>query len=208
MPKPSTTKRVDTYWAFATDEPFKDVAKRFGLSPNTLRAWWVANFGQQAFRERGRKLHVRAARKASLARVKPVQNGEKECSRCKRSKVLAEFCPRRQRNRSSWCLLCRRAYSRLYTKTWRRANQVQRKRLIASYKDRPCADCGGVFPPYVMDFDHVRGEKLMDVSAMTNWNLEKIISEIGKCEVVCSNCHRIRTHSRKQHFSPPPSEAY
>lgn len=58
-----------------------------------------------------------------------------------------------------------------------------------------CADCGGIFPPVCMDFDHVRGIKRADISYMVQktytWTV--IEEEIAKCELVCANCHRIRT---------------
>jgi hypothetical protein len=69
---------------------------------------------------------------------------------------------------------------------------------VDEMKSVPCMDCGGSFPPWVMDFDHVRGEKIGNVSALLNngcgW--EKIKQEIDKCDIVCSNCHRMRTYSR------------
>ena len=51
-------------------------------------------------------------------------------------------------------------------------------------------DCDGTFPPYVMDFDHVRGEKLYNVGEMGTHSLEGIIDEISKCDLICANCHR------------------
>jgi hypothetical protein len=59
-------------------------------------------------------------------------------------------------------------------------------------------DCGQTFPPYVMDFDHVRGEKKYNVGLMASsgYSLKMIAAEIQKCDLVCANCHRIRTHQR------------
>ena len=49
-----------------------------------------------------------------------------------------------------------------------------------------------------MDFDHVRGVKHKNVSELiSTLSKKKIDAEIAKCEIVCSNCHRIRTHIRK-----------
>lgn len=50
-----------------------------------------------------------------------------------------------------------------------------------------------------MDFDHVRGEKFANVSKMVNTceKLSRIEDEIAKCDLVCSNCHRIRTEKRR-----------
>jgi len=75
----------------------------------------------------------------------------------------------------------------------------QIKALVNSYKDKPCADCGDEFPLYVMDFDHRPGEeKIAGISSLVQFrvSIETLLKEIGKCDVVCANCHRIRTHSR------------
>ena len=62
----------------------------------------------------------------------------------------------------------------------------------------PCIDCGINYPYYVMDFDHVRGVKQANVMELVSTLSKKRIDlEIAKCEIVCSNCHRIRTHMRK-----------
>jgi lysyl-tRNA synthetase class I len=62
----------------------------------------------------------------------------------------------------------------------------------------PCLDCKLSYPYYVMDFDHVRGRKQKNVMELINTlSKKKIDEEIAKCEIVCSNCHRIRTHKRR-----------
>ena len=88
-----------------------------------------------------------------------------------------------------------------YTEVYQRAQKTyQRKRraLIDSFKSVPCMDCGVVYPPYVMDFDHLpENEKSFTIGSYLNRDLDKLMDEIEKCDVVCSNCHRIRTYSRK-----------
>jgi hypothetical protein len=71
---------------------------------------------------------------------------------------------------------------------------------VNKLKDRPCKDCKRKYPPYVMDFDHVKGRKAFAIGdgLRTGKSFEKIVAEIKKCELVCSNCHRIRTHTRRQ----------
>ena len=71
-----------------------------------------------------------------------------------------------------------------------------RRESINRFKDKPCTDCGVSYPPYVMDFDHVWGEKVAAISQMITWAWEDVQTEMAKCEVVCSNCHRQRTHER------------
>ncbi len=62
----------------------------------------------------------------------------------------------------------------------------------------PCVDCGINYPYYVMDFDHVRGVKHANVMELVSTlSKKRIDQEIAKCEIVCSNCHRIRTHMRR-----------
>lgn len=61
----------------------------------------------------------------------------------------------------------------------------------------PCADCGNKYPYWVMDFDHI-DEKSFGINSHTKVtrSLDKIKEEIAKCEIVCANCHRGRTHAR------------
>jgi hypothetical protein len=74
-----------------------------------------------------------------------------------------------------------------------RKTRDKRRGIVKSLKEVPCADCGKEYPHYVMDFDH-REDKLFDISsAMFRVGLQKLLDEIKKCEVVCSNCHRMRT---------------
>lgn len=69
--------------------------------------------------------------------------------------------------------------------------------ILNGLKNHPCADCGQSFPPYVMDFDHVIGEKVINISQLRSvCSPALLLSEIKKCEIVCANCHRIRTHKK------------
>lgn len=64
--------------------------------------------------------------------------------------------------------------------------------------ERGCADCGYRGHPTALQFDHLPGyKKRARVSIMLgSYPLHVIIDEITKCEVVCGNCHAIRTHER------------
>ena|ERR1041385_870618 len=77
--------------------------------------------------------------------------------------------------------------------------KVRLRHFIHAAKDKPCTDCKKKFPTYVMDFDHRPGErKLHQVGQLERRGSKRIIlEEIAKCDVVCSNCHRIRTHERR-----------
>jgi hypothetical protein len=80
----------------------------------------------------------------------------------------------------------------------RNARRMETRRKIAELKSVPCADCGGRFPYFVMDFDHKDdSDKLGNISQLVaHWSLARILVEIAKCDVVCANCHRIRTATR------------
>ena len=60
----------------------------------------------------------------------------------------------------------------------------------------PCMDCRGTFPPHVMDFDH-RDPKAKSFSLAAGnvylKNRAALEAEVVKCDVICGNCHRIRT---------------
>lgn len=80
-----------------------------------------------------------------------------------------------------------------------KAARKRNRQIVDQVKSKPCADCKGSFPTIAMDFDHVRGEKKANVANLvgTGRAVEVILEEIAKCDVVCSNCHRIRTQHRR-----------
>lgn len=79
-------------------------------------------------------------------------------------------------------------------------NKQKLKKEIRELKSNtPCMDCGIKYPWYVMDFDHVSGEKVDNISTLVGrLSTVKLRIELKKCELVCSNCHRERTFSRTQ----------
>jgi hypothetical protein len=110
------------------------------------------------------------------------------------------------------CANCHRA------RTYQRAIKLRRLRILSGYpptlesrlrreqtelikrlRDRPCADCGQRFPFYAMDFDHqVPIEKSAEVPRLLGRvTTERLLEEIEKCDIVCANCHRMRTYSAK-----------
>jgi len=72
---------------------------------------------------------------------------------------------------------------------------------IRQYKeDKGCADCRNRYPHYMLEFDHRPEEKKLDnvYRVLKKFGLEKAMEEIKKCDVVCANCHKHRTHHRKE----------
>ena len=133
----------------------------------------------------------------------------KVCGSCKQEKPDDAYhkCTRRKDGLQNECKQCRALrHKQTYDDTRkiaiRQRQAARRKELqekINALKVRPCTDCSGIFPPYVMDFDHLPGRRKVDAVSQMALDVLKwktIEEEIAKCELVCANCHRIRTHNR------------
>ncbi len=132
----------------------------------------------------------------------------KKCCRCKMLRSITEFCKNRTSpdGLSYECRVCR--HSRYTDHVERRKKQTRisarrreelaRALVLKHYASNPCVDCGET-DPIVLEFDHVRGEKVTNISRMINTGrpLALIQEEISKCEVRCANCHRRVTHQRR-----------
>lgn len=95
------------------------------------------------------------------------------------------------------CDLCRKAWNDYMLPRTRTNMQKTRERREAE-KIGPCVDCGNTYPPECMDWDHrPEEEKLFSISSRKYVAEKKILDEIAKCDLVCANCHRIRTKKRK-----------
>ncbi len=128
------------------------------------------------------------------------------CVACTQSKLIGEF-PKLRTREPSYCRDCQCAYDRRYYAERGRAARLARLRqrraaermwMIELKDGIPCAECSEVFPTYVMQWDHLPGmAKVEDVSGMVGFRRRAaILDEIAKCELVCSNCHAIRTRRR------------
>lgn len=117
----------------------------------------------------------------------------KICSKCDRSDTKFP----KQGTKCQACL------NKMGYEQKKRKFEVIRSYIVAQ-KDNPCMDCGVNYPSYVMDFDHRPSEyKLFNISRYmrANKSLQQVVEEIAKCDLVCSNCHRIRTFTRLEENS-------
>lgn len=131
---------------------------------------------------------------------------QKTCSGCGLTKPIAEFNFRRRAAgvRHSYCRECGKRLTRSHYKRSKQAYlarnlraYAERRGIVLAAKSRPCADCGIQYPYYMMDFDHRDGaSKLFSLNSVHRVTKKAILREIEKCDVVCSNCHRERTHRR------------
>lgn len=83
------------------------------------------------------------------------------------------------------------------------AKVKRRRQFIAAFMWRVkqrfgCKDCG-IKNPVVLEFDHIKPGKTTMPSHMSTrgWSLKRVKSELRLCEIVCANCHRIRTYNRR-----------
>ena len=143
---------------------------------------------------------------------------DKHCNTCNTTKPLSEFSkkgytksgkPRTQ----SRCKSCQNEY----TKKWYNSNKEQHKKNTAKRRDEhtfkmnikvyeylkenPCEECGES-DPVVLDFDHINPEdKLGNICHMRTYSEQTLFAEIGKCRVLCANCHRRRTAKQFNWYS-------
>lgn len=72
-----------------------------------------------------------------------------------------------------------------------------RKAQLVAYKGGRCYDCGQVFPQCCFDFDHRNPKnKCFNIGEQgaRGTPLPELMVEADKCDLVCANCHRIRTY--------------
>ena len=136
----------------------------------------------------------------------------KQCPQCNTTK-LSEFnkCTKSKDKLQSLCRVC----NSIAHKHWYNENKTYYKEKARAYdkiyyervdaflnaykSTTPCTDCKQSYNSWVMDFDHLdpatKEDNVSDLR-QRKISLKRIKTEIAKCELVCSNCHRERTHKR------------
>ena len=100
---------------------------------------------------------------------------------------------RQAETRYSMCNRC------LYVKYTRPLVEQKTKEIHEYQMKKGCMDCGYNAHPAALEFDHVRGKKEFNIGEQIgNRSRETLWEEIAKCDVVCANCHNIRTAIRRQ----------
>jgi hypothetical protein len=125
------------------------------------------------------------------------------CSKCQKQPRLE--------NHPAYCRDCRNQYSREWrsknpgrrtpinkeaAKKWAKTRRERNRDYVTAAKEgKPCADCGISYPAVAMQFDHAGSKKDMCLgrAASQTWSIERLQAEINKCEIVCANCHAVRT---------------
>lgn len=127
----------------------------------------------------------------------------KICPNCNQDKALDDFyrCSDKPSGRQSWCKICLKAAAKKdYRVNDRKSIFIERAKVRAQeIRDfvndlkirNPCVFCSEP-EPCCLDFHHLDPiVKDMDVSYLVrSKSMKRLLIEIQKCVVVCSNCHR------------------
>lgn len=81
----------------------------------------------------------------------------------------------------------------------KRRRYYEQKEIVSRIKiERGCVDCGYDSAPEALDFDHLYDKKYAIAKKYGQVSDETLLKEIEKCEIRCSNCHRIETVRRRK----------
>lgn len=107
--------------------------------------------------------------------------------------------------KESW--LSPAAYAR-YQEASRKAIQVcnerkakERRSILDEIKlAQGCQECGYKKHPAALDFDHINpSEKEFTIgTSYTSVSIKRLLDEVAKCQVLCANCHRIKSFHQVQ----------
>lgn len=108
-------------------------------------------------------------------------------------------CQRKQRH--NWYEKNKEAHKKTTLNRKKQAVQEARSFVWDYLASHPCVDCGES-DPVVLEFDHVKGEKVKNITDMASagYSPDAIAREISKCVVRCANCHRRRTSKQRGWF--------
>src|SRR5258706_1151622 len=134
----------------------------------------------------------------------------KYCSGCNQERDIEDFRWKiKGQKRQAWCKYCQARANKLHYQNNKQAYldrakarnsrviEENQRRLYTYLSQHPCVDCGQT-DVRVLEFDHVRGQKVDSIARLVRLGISwtTIEAEIGKCEVRCANCHRIKTNER------------
>jgi len=122
----------------------------------------------------------------------------------------------------------RREYQRQYHKKWYQSNADKRRAQVRMRRKQvreklqilkaqgACVECGlsGEIATWALDYHHINhDDKVASVSYLVSngYSWKRIEKEIAKCELICSNCHRIRHYKEHKagikHNAPNPNRS-
>jgi 5-methylcytosine-specific restriction endonuclease McrA len=136
-------------------------------------------------------------------------NIERRCSRCKKIKVLdGNFVIRNKKSShiskkyAYYCNKCHYQYS--LEKKYKVKHLKLIKDFICNYLDgKSCLHCGET-NMVLFEFDHLnQSEKFEKIAYMvaSGYSIDSLKHEISKCQILCGNCHRLKTATQLGYYS-------
>jgi hypothetical protein len=134
---------------------------------------------------------------------------QKTCTKCKLEQPIEGFSYQSKKTgkRSGQCKSCMSELIKSHYEKNKKSyleNNTKRRLLVTSEiiklkEASPCMDCKRHYPYYVMDFDHRDPSTKIDGIArlIRSDSLQAVLREVTKCDLVCANCHRVRTYTRQ-----------
>lgn len=141
----------------------------------------------------------------------------KFCTGCNKNKPEEHFSFKSKKDglRQARCKECVKEYSKGHydknkkyyikkAKSHTKRYKKQAQKTLFEFKlSNPCVQCG-IDDPRVLEFNHINpSEKEHNIADMINhgYSINNILKEVSKCEVLCANCHRIKTAGDFQYYS-------
>lgn len=129
---------------------------------------------------------------------------KKICTNCNNEKLITEFYKKSDRKNGG--SMCKKCFNTYCSNRW-----VKKKIDSIIYKGGSCMDCHISYPEYpyvIFDFHHIEQKtKDVDWSKLRLRSWPNILLELDKCDLLCSNCHRIRHHNEwsQRESNPQPT---
>lgn len=97
------------------------------------------------------------------------------------------YCSRKCRSKSKYAMLSEDKKKLYVLKKKKRLHKMKKK--LVSLKGGSCNYCGYNKCMSALEFHHIYNDKEIQISKLKGYRLEKILKELDKCILLCSNCH-------------------
>jgi hypothetical protein len=173
-----TKEFLETY--INNNVSFNNISKETGISLTTIR-YWAKKYDIKS------KFSTFKDRKIDVTNLTSIV-----CPKCNEDKPISQYYKRKIKDRNyGFQTYCKSCFNKYTVDRW-----INKKINAIIYKGSKCEDCDNTYPnePYVIfEFHHLDPSK-----KDFDWNTLKlhpdhiIKKELDKCDLLCSNCHKIR----------------
>lgn len=110
----------------------------------------------------------------------------KKCTRCEFEKPLTDFYSKGKKDSGKLQSECKVCFNKRTMERYER-----RAEYLVSIKGGGCKLCGYNKCPAALEFHHLDpAEKEFQINKRWSMSDEKLLKELDKCVLLCSNCHR------------------